>query len=60
MGGYFSVFAQLDKEKAFEYFWLKAVIGIAVGIISIAYRYIRTVLEERGGLRGRKAIAGEE
>ena len=60
VGGYFSVFAELEKEKAFEYFLLKAVIGIVIGILSIVYRYIRTVAEERGGLCRRKAVAGEE
>ena len=54
------MFAELEKEKAFEYFWLKAVIGIVIGILSIVYRYICTVAEERGGLCRRKAVAGEE
>jgi len=50
VGGYFSVFAELSKEESFDSFFVKAVIGGVVGVLSIAYCYIRTVIEERGGL----------
>jgi len=50
VGGYFSVFAELTKAECVDRFWVMAVVGVAIGVISIAYCYIRTVIEERGGL----------
>ena len=60
VGGYFGVMEGLSKEEAIDRFFLKAVIGVGVGVLSVGYRYFRTTAEERGGLRGRKPVAGEE
>lgn len=60
VGGYFSVIAELSKEEAFDRFFWKAMVGIIVGVLSVGYRYIRTIAEERGGLRVRKLAAGGE
>ena len=60
VGGYFGVMEGLTKEEAFDRFFIKAVIGVAVGVLSVTYRYVRTIIEERGGLRVRKPVTGEE
>lgn len=60
VGGYFSVIAELPKEEAFEGFLWKALFGIAVGVLSITYRYLRTIIEERGGLWRKEIATGEE
>ena len=60
MGGYFGRLADLTKEEAFERFFVMALVGIAVGVLSVGYRYLRTIMEERGGLRVRKPVSGEE
>ncbi|MBE5929487.1 MAG: hypothetical protein E7268_00310 [Lachnospiraceae bacterium] len=60
VGGYFSRLAEMTKEEAFERFFWKAIVGIIVGVLSVGYRYLRTIIEERGGLRARKPVIGEE
>lgn len=59
VGGYFSVLAELPKDEAFDRFLWKALVGIAVGVLSVVYRYIRTVIEERGGFRVKRQISEE-
>ena len=60
VGGYFGVMESLSKEEAIDRFFIKAVIGVGVGVLSVSYRYFRTIIEDRGGLRVRKPVAGEE
>ncbi len=60
VGGYFGVMEGMSKEEVFERFFIKAVVGVVVGVLSVGYRYVRTVVEERGGLRTRNPAAGEE
>lgn len=57
---YFGVFTELSKEVAVENFLGKALFGITVGVLAFTYRYLRTIVEERGGLRVRKPATGEE
>ena len=60
VGGYFGVMEGLTKEETFDRFLITAVIGVAVGVLSVTYRYVRTIAEERGGLWMKKPVAGEE
>lgn len=60
VGGYIGVMEGLSKEEVFDRFFVKAAIGVAVGVFSVGYRYVRTIAEERGGLQVRKPVAGEE
>ncbi|MBR6536626.1 MAG: hypothetical protein IKT67_05450 [Lachnospiraceae bacterium] len=60
VGSYFGMMSALSKEEAFDSFFWKAIVGIIVGVLSVGYRYLRTIVEERGGLRVRKPVAGEE
>lgn len=59
VGGYFSRFAEVTKEEAFDRFLWKAVLGIAVGVFSVIFRYVLTIVEERRG-HVKKTVAGEE
>ena len=60
VSGYFGAFGDLTKEEAVDRFLWKALFGVAVGVLAFTYRYLRTMVEERGGLRVRKPATGEE
>lgn len=46
-GGYFGVFAEGTKAQGVERFWMKALFCVGIGLVTVLYRWIRILREER-------------
>lgn len=50
VGGYFGVFAAGTKTEAFDRFFVKMLVCVAIGVLAVLCRWILILKEERGGL----------
>lgn len=48
------------KQEDFRMLCVYAVVAVAVGLLSMAYRYLKTIREERGGVRRKKTGEKEQ
>jgi len=50
VSSYFGVFAVGTKAQAVDRFWVKMLVCVVIGLLVVLYRWIRILVEERGGL----------
>lgn len=49
-----------EKQENFRKLCVYAAVAVTVGLFSMAYRYLKTIREERGGVRRQKAREKEQ
>lgn len=50
IGGFFGVFTEGTKAQAFDRFFVKTLVCVAIGVLAVVCRWILILREERGGL----------